>query len=108
MLITASLLLLAGEKLSPKHKDWLELVSPIITKTEKDVFLKLNTDQERDKFISLFWSRRDPMPDTRENEFYQEYMKRVRFSDINFGHASFKKGSQTERGYFYLLLGPPP
>jgi len=107
MLITASLLLLAGEKLSPKHKDWLELVSPIITKTEKDVFLKLNTDQERDKFISLFWNRRDPMPDTRENEFYQEYMKRVRFSDINFGHASFKKGSQTERGYFYLLLGPP-
>jgi len=107
MLITASLLQLAGEKLSIRHKDWLELVSPIITKTEKDVFLKLNTDQERDKFISLFWNRRDPMPDTRENEFYQEYMKRVRFADINFGHASFKKGSQTERGYFYLLLGPP-
>jgi len=66
MLISASLLLLAGEKLLPKHKDWLELVSPIITKTEKDVFLKLNTGQERDKFISLFWNRRDPMPDTRE------------------------------------------
>jgi len=47
------------------------------------------------------------MPDTRENEFYQEYMKRVRFSDLNFGHESFKKGSRTERGYFYLLLGPP-
>jgi GWxTD domain-containing protein len=107
MLISASLLLLAGAKLSPKHKDWLQLVSPIITKTEKDVFLKLNTGQERDKFISLFWNRRDPMPDTRENEFYQEYMKRVRFSDLNFGHESFKKGSRTERGYFYLLLGPP-
>lgn len=101
------LLLFSEEKLSPEHRNWLETVSPIITKTEKEVFLKLRTDQERDKFIQLFWQKRDPLPDTKENEFFLEYMKRVQFTDINFGHETSKKGSQTERGYFYLLLGPP-
>lgn len=98
---------LAQDKLSQGHKDWLELVSPIITKIEKDVFLKLKTELERDKFIRLFWKKRDPLPDTQENEFYKEYMARIRFADMNFGRGAVKKGSQTERGYFYLLLGPP-
>ena len=98
---------LTEDKLSQEHKDWLELVSPIITKIEKDVFSKLKTNVERDKFIQLFWKKRDPLPDTRENEFYKEYMARIRFADMNFGRGAVKKGSQTERGYFYLLLGPP-
>jgi len=98
---------LAKDKLPQEHKDWLELVSPIITKIEKDVFLKLKTNLERDKFIQLFWKKRDPLPDTQENEFYKEYMARIRFADLNFGRGAVKKGSQTERGYFYLLLGPP-
>lgn len=96
-----------SENLSNRHKEWLNLVSPILTKVEKDVFLKLKTPQERDKFIQLFWARRDPLPDTKENEFYKEYMIRVRFADLNFGHGTSKKGHETERGYFYLLLGPP-
>jgi GWxTD domain-containing protein len=105
--LAAMILLNAQEKLSPEHRNWLETVSPIITRTEREVFLKLKTNQERDKFIQLFWKRRDPLPDTEQNEFYEEYMKRVRFADLNFGRESSKKGSQTERGYFYLLLGPP-
>jgi GWxTD domain-containing protein len=99
--------LLTEDKLSQEHKDWLELVSPIITKIEKEVFLKLKTKVERDKFIQLFWKKRDPLPDTQENEFYKEYKTRIRFADMNFGRGAVKKGSQTERGYFYLLLGPP-
>ncbi len=95
------------EKLSETHKEWLDLVSPIITKTEREVFSKLKTHQDRDKFIQLFWKRRDPLPDTEENEFYKEYMKRVRFADLNFGRGTVKRGSRTERGFFYLLLGPP-
>jgi len=96
-----------SENLLSRHKEWLNLVSPILTKVEKDVFLKLKTPQERDKFIQLFWARRDPLPDTKENEFFKEYMSRVRFADLNFGHGTSKKGHETERGYFYLLLGPP-
>ncbi len=95
------------EALHPRHKEWLGMVSPIISKGEREVFFKLKTTEEREKFIRLFWKRRDPLPDTEENEFYQEYMKRVRFADLHFGYGTSRKGHETERGYFYLLLGPP-
>jgi GWxTD domain-containing protein len=99
--------LLSQNKMTAEQKAWLEDVAPIITKTEREVFLKLRTDAERDKFIIFFWKMRDPSPDTTENEFKKEYTERVRFADQTFGHESSKRGSQTERGYFYLLLGPP-
>ncbi|MCJ7645207.1 MAG: GWxTD domain-containing protein, partial [Candidatus Aminicenantes bacterium] len=95
------------EQLLPAHRTWLEDVSPIITKIEREVFMKLKTDAEREKFIQFFWRQRDPLPDTKENEFTKEYMERVRFADQNFGRSSFKRGSQTERGSFYLILGKP-
>lgn len=94
------------EKLSKEHKNWLDIVSPIITKIEKEIFLNLKPE-ERNRFIQIFWKQRDPFPDTAENEFYEEYMKRIQFADYNFGRETSKRGSQTERGYFYLLLGPP-
>lgn len=78
-----------------------------MTGTEREIFQKLKTNGEREKFIRFFWRQRDPYPDTEENEFYREYMDRVRFADQNFGHGTSKRGSQTERGYYYLLLGPP-
>jgi GWxTD domain-containing protein len=97
-----------GQQLVPAaHRTWLEDVSPIITKIEREVFLKLRTDAEREKFIHFFWRQRDPLPDTKENEFAKEYMDRVRYADQNFGRGSFKRGSQTERGSFYLILGKP-
>ena len=94
------------ENLSREHQDWLETVGPIITQTEREIFLVLKPE-ERTRFIQIFWKNRDPMPDTPENEFYVEYMKRVQFADANFGRQSSRKGSQTDRGYYYLLLGPP-
>ena len=94
-------------QLQPRHREWLEDVSPIITRTERDIFTRLRTDADRDKFIKFFWRQRDTYPDTSENEFYKEYMERIRFADQNFGHESSRRGSQTERGYFYLLLGKP-
>jgi len=97
----------AKEKLLPAHREWLDLVSPIITKIEKEVFGQLSSGREREKFIRLFWKRRDPLPDTEKNEFLEEYQERVRFADRTFGRGAVKKGSNTERGYFYLLLGPP-
>jgi GWxTD domain-containing protein len=105
--ILAFSVLVAEEKLSPEHKEWLDTVTPIITKVERDIFLKLATKEDRDKFIRFFWDQRDPRRDTKENEFYKDYMERVQFANKNFGRDSSKRGSQTERGYFYLLLGPP-
>jgi GWxTD domain-containing protein len=97
----------AKDDLPTVYRDWLAMVDPILTSTEREIFLQLKTDADRDKFIRFFWKQRDPFPDTPENEFTKEYMTRVDFADRNFGIGSHKKGHQTERGYFYLLLGPP-
>jgi GWxTD domain-containing protein len=99
--------LAAQEKLSLELQAWLEDVSPILTRTERAVFKKLQTNAEREKFVRFFWRMRDPLPDTTANEFQKEYEERVRFADQNFGRSSPKRGSQTDRGYYYLVLGPP-
>ena len=99
--------LAAVEKLSPELQLWLEDVSPILTKTERAVFNKLQTNADRAKFVRFFWRMRDPYPDTTENEFRKEYEERVRYADQTFGHYSPKRGSQTDRGFFYVVLGKP-
>ncbi|MCX6566025.1 MAG: GWxTD domain-containing protein, partial [Candidatus Aminicenantes bacterium] len=70
------------------YKDWLALVDPILTSTERDVFLQLTTDADREKFIRFFWKKHDSFPDTPENEFFMEYMARVAFADRYFGIGS--------------------
>jgi GWxTD domain-containing protein len=107
IILLSALFFYPQKDLAPRFREWLEDVSPIITKTEREVFSRLRTDADRDKFVRFFWRQRDPYPDTTENEFTKEYMERVRFADQNFGRESSKRGSQTERGYFYLLLGKP-
>lgn len=97
----------AVEKLSPDLARWLEDVAPIMTKAERSVFSKLQTNADRAKFVDFFWRTRDPLPDTTENEFQKEYEERIRFADKTFGHDSPKRGSQTDRGYFYVVLGKP-
>jgi GWxTD domain-containing protein len=102
-----SLSLVAEQKLPPRYQEWLDDVSPIITKTEREIFSRLKTDADREKFIKFFWKQRDPLPDTAENEFYKDYMERIRFADQTFGRGTSRRGSRTERGYYYLLLGAP-
>ncbi len=97
----------AAEKISPQLATWLEDVAPIITKAERAVFSQLRTNVDREKFARFFWRSRDPRPDTEENEFRKEYEERVRFADQNFGRTSSKRGSQTDRGFYYVLLGQP-
>jgi len=112
-LSVAFLILLAAgawagpEKLSPELRTWFEDVSPILTRAERAVFQKLQTNAEREKFVRFFWRMRDPLPDTTANEFQKEYEERIRFADQNFGRSSPKRGSQTDRGFYYLVLGPP-
>ena len=67
------------------HKRWLERdVGPIITPEERRAFLALRTDEEREAFIGHFWNRRDPNPDTEENEYREEYYERVAYANANF------------------------
>jgi GWxTD domain-containing protein len=97
-----------AKDLPPLHKKWLEEeVVYIITPIEKEVFLKLATDRERDRFIEAFWKHRDPTPSTPENEFYKEHQRRLNYANHFFGRESPKPGWKTDRGRMYILLGEP-
>ncbi len=88
-----------------KYQRWLdEEVSYIITSSERQVFLQLKTDGERDIFIDSFWKERDPRPATAENEFKAEHYRRLDYANRKFGSAA-TPGWMTEEGRFYIILG---
>jgi len=87
-------------------KKWLDQdVLYIITDEEKASFKRLTTDDERYQFIESFWLRRDPSPDTIENETRDEHYRRIAYSNERF--ASGKPGWKTDRGRIYITWGPP-
>ena len=94
--------------LSNKHEAWLkEEAVYIITPREKDVFMKLETDQDRDLFIEEFWKQRDPTPGTPRNEFREEHSRRLDFAAKRFGHGPKSKGWRTDQGRIFVILGMP-
>ncbi|UCC40130.1 MAG: GWxTD domain-containing protein [Candidatus Aminicenantes bacterium] len=97
------------ERSLPAHyTKWLkEDVSHIITQKEKEVFLKLKTDNERDIFIQAFWKQRDPTSGTPENEFKEEHYRRLAYANQYFGRETTRPGWQTDRGTIHIILGPP-
>jgi TonB family protein len=91
--------------LAPKYLNWLnDDVNFIITAKEKEVFLKLQTDKERDIFIEALWKQRDPTPNTPENEFKTEYYRRLQYADRMFGTQGIA-GRKTEPGLVYVISG---
>lgn len=95
------------EPISEHSKQWLEEVVPyIITPAEKEIFLSLPNEEERGKFIDNFWKKRDPNPETPENEFKIAYYRRIAFANKFFGYGSIP-GWKTDRGRVFILLGPP-
>jgi GWxTD domain-containing protein len=93
-------------ELKKAYKDWLEKdVAYIITDEERKAFKKLATDDERERFIEEFWRRRDPDPDTDENEFREEYYERIAYANEHF--ASGIPGWKTDRGRIWIMYGKP-
>jgi GWxTD domain-containing protein len=91
-------------ELKKAYKEWLEKdVAYIITDEEKRAFKKLQTDEEREQFIEGFWRRRDPDPDTDENEFREEYYERIAYANEHF--ASGIPGWKSDRGRIYIMYG---
>lgn len=90
------------KKLDPESKEFLSLVRYIITPQERKIFLN-TPPEERKKFIKEFWKKRDPDPETEENEFKEEYLKRIEEANHLFG----PNGWLQDRGRVYILLGPP-
>ena len=94
------------KELETPYRKWLnEDVAYIITDEERTAFKRLQTDEEREQFIEQFWLRRDPTPDTVENEFKEEHYRRIAYSNENF--ASGIPGWKTDRGRIYITYGPP-
>jgi GWxTD domain-containing protein len=85
---------------------WLdEDVAFIITDEEKSAFKALRTDEEREQFIEQFWLRRDPTPDSVENEYKEDHYARIAYANERF--ASGKPGWRTDRGRIYIIHGKP-
>src|SRR6202048_2871385 len=92
-------------ELSKTYKKWLEEdVRWIITDEEQKAFKLLSNDEERDQFIEAFWQRRDPTPDTIENEFKEENYRRMAYANENF--AAGIPGWKSDRGRMYIMYGP--
>ncbi len=92
-------------ELESPYKKWLnEEVPYIITSEERASFKKLTTDDEREQFIESFWERRNPNPGSPENEFKEEYYRRIAYANEHY--ASGIQGWRTDRGRIYIMYGP--
>jgi GWxTD domain-containing protein len=88
------------------YKTWLSQEVPyIITDEERKAFTSLSNDEERDAFIENFWLRRNPNPDSPENEFREEHYRRIAYANEHF--AAGKPGWKTDRGHIYISFGKP-
>jgi GWxTD domain-containing protein len=88
------------------YKKWVdEDVHWIITDQELQAFKGLSNDEERDTFIENFWLRRNPNPDSPENEYKDEYYARIAYANEHF--AAGKPGWRTDRGHIYIAFGKP-
>lgn len=94
------------EEVKKIYREWPEKdVAYIITAAERSAFKKLVSDEEREQFIEGFWQRRDPDPDTDENEYKEEYYERIAYA--NERYASGIPGWKTDRGRIYITFGKP-
>ncbi len=94
-------------ELPDMHRHWItEEVNYIITPVEKDVFLELKNNRERELFIKAFWKTRDPTVGTKDNEFRVEHYRRLDHANRRF-RGTGRPGWKTDRGKVYIILGEP-
>src|SRR6202046_1583988 len=94
------------KELNPQYKKWLdEDVIYIISPEERNAFIHLQTNEEREQFIEAFWQRRNPDPDSPENTFKEEHYRRIAYANEHY--ASGIPGWKTDRGKIYIMWGPP-
>src|SRR3990170_1042085 len=94
------------KELATPYKKWLdEDVAYIISDDERRLFLKLQTNEEREQYIEAFWQRRNPDQDSPENVFKEEHYRRIAYANEHFGAGV--QGWRTDRGRMYITWGPP-
>ena len=93
------------KELDTPYKQWLnEDVVYIISPAERQAFLQLETNEEREQFIEQFWLRRSSNPDLPENDFKEEHYRRIAYANEHY--ASGIPGWKTDRGRMYIIWGP--
>jgi GWxTD domain-containing protein len=94
------------QEMGSAYGSWLgNEVPDIITEDERRAFLQLSTNEERERFIEIFWGRRNPEPESPNNTYKEEHYRRLAYADEHF--ASGVPGRKTDRGHIYILWGPP-
>ena len=94
------------QELKGAYKTWLDQdVAYIISDEERKAFKNLSNDEEREAFIEQFWLRRNPNPDSPDNEFREEHYRRIAYANEHY--AAGKPGWKTDRGHVYISFGPP-
>jgi len=94
------------KELDTPYKTWLsEDVVYIISPEERQAFLQLETNEEREQFIEAFWLRRSGNPDLPDNDFKEEHYRRIAYANEHF--ASGVPGWKTDRGRIYIIWGKP-
>jgi GWxTD domain-containing protein len=92
-------------ELEGSYRKWLDQdVRWIITDDERKAFMQLSNNEERDQFIEAFWQRRNPNPDSEDNEFKDEHYRRIEYANEHF--PAGKPGWMTDRGRIYIVYGP--
>lgn len=87
------------------YKEVLAVLSYIATYEELDS-LKKAKGEELERIWKNFWKRRDPTPETPQNEYEEEFWRRVEYADEHFS-SGLKPGYKSDRGIVYIKLGPP-
>jgi GWxTD domain-containing protein len=93
------------KELDTPYRQWLnEDVVYIISPDERNAFLQLATNEEREQFIEQFWLRRSSNPDLPDNDFKEEHYRRIAYANEHY--ASGIPGWKTDRGRMYIMWGP--
>jgi Ca-activated chloride channel homolog len=91
----------AAAELAPKYRAWLDEVAALISERERQVFLSLTRDYQRDDFIQRFWDVRDPYPETPRNELRDAWEERLKLAQERFGNVV------EDRARVLLIHGEP-
>jgi GWxTD domain-containing protein len=91
--------------LGEAYREWLNVVAYIVLPAEREVFMKLSSDRDRDLFIDSFWKQRDPTPETPQNEYKDEHLRRFHYANATHGRGTPREGWRTDMGRVYIILG---
>jgi GWxTD domain-containing protein len=91
-----------------KYKDWDKTPEAyFLTPEERAEWKKVATDEDAEKFVALYWAKRDPTPGTPQNEFRDDVGRRIAAADQQFKMPRYKRGADSVRGRLLVVLGTP-